>query len=882
MVAWVDFMPSDNMTNEFENCRIRPLRVRTRFKVAVIGTVAGLSACGGSGDHSLPTQTRPQERPQERPQVKPQAQLAVAPSFAAVPNITVAQLLDWAQRQFGDLFPAGPQNQTLASGGVNYTLRYYPATGNYLGVADGSAGVYGYGPFTALQLTGFGSINDFACDVLQTCTRVVPDADGNLGAGWARGVDFIVSAGTQVIFDGLGPSDSLIEVASNTLTSAQLCTSSELPAGGARPVPLQSPLPSSLYPANEFSGPYRSYPAGVYALSPSSDECGLIERSTGCIAPNEVLSIAIQRPDGGTDSLCAVTPKLMSAADPSKPANSPAKLNPACVPGRLLDATWADPAVQGVFLRLSWNDLQPNAYGQYDWTTLDRELTRAVRYGKTVTLGIRVGANSIPNWVFGSGDPKLGPAKALRLRDWDTGGSDVPDANCGIEYVVASPADAAFKSLFNKALADLATHIRADRRRFNVVAGVKITGLAMHTLENRLPKRCNVALRDTALGDTGTQGHIVSLSTRSLSAPVFDPQYLQASIPALGRIKDVSQCVCNPQVLAFAGYRPSTVLSFYNEVEATLRAGFGHKQMIFMNLSAGFPRVGEGGRFEGDHLAPAILSATSNAGVITYTYGSVQAAPATSPNDIPGGNELTTMLIEAGRRGDFAPDQPGAARQFGVENAALQAIGFSQSGGSGQQCSQQLGIAATGSFAGSAAFPIAAGTAVENNGLACPNFLATKEGVAYDKVTGFQVVNSLQSATEIDASLWNMSLNTNGLFYEYYETDNWTARKKSAFNRDGAYEPAPAVRLQASTANSNLAAPKSGASWNALLRARAAAFSADSRHANPYQGDPFPSSYSVNVASAPGSTRYLFNSRACSAYVERGVPVRVSRITILN
>lgn len=854
-------------------------RARWRRRVALPLAILPLTlvSCGG-GTEAPPAVARPLSATAAVAASAPSA--AAAP--AATPTITVTQLLDWAERNFTAFFPPGPKNQPLSSGGVDYTLRYYPATGNYVGVANSSGLVYGYGPFTALQLTSYGPMSDFACDVLQTCTRVSPDAEGNLGAGWARAPDFIVSAGTQVVFDGLGPNDSVMEVASAQLSSEQLCTAPELPAASARAVPSLTPTASNLYPANEFSGPYRSYPAGLYVLSPSSDECGRVERSGSCVAPNEIPVASIKAPDGRTDALCSVTPSLMSAINPGRPANTPALPNPACVPGRMMDATWADPAVQGVFLRLSWNDLQPTGYGQYDWTMLDRELAQAVRYGKTVTLGIRVGANSIPAWVFNSGDPQLGPAKALRLRDWDTGAGDVPDTNCGIEYVVASPADAAYKALFKKALTDLAAHIRADRRRFNVVAGVKVTGLAQHTLENRLPKRCNVAARNSALGDTGTQGHIVSMSSRSLSSPVFDSDYMQTGNPGYGRIRDVNLCVCNPQVMAFAGYKPSTVVAFYNEILAALRAGFGHKQLIYMNLSAGFPLVGEAGRFEGDHLVPPIVGASTVGGVTSYTYGTVKPTIALPPADIPQPNDITSMVFEAGRRGDFAPGQADAGRQFGVENAALQVVGFSQPGASGQKCAQQLGIASTGSFSGSAAFPIAANAVVDNNGIGCPNFLAAKEGIAYDKVSGFQVVNSLDGAREVDASLWNLTLNTNGLFYEYYEADNWVARKQAASNPGNAYDAAPPVRDQVATTNHAAATAKSGVAWNTLLRARAAAFSADPRHLNPYQADPFPTTYTVNVASAPGSVRYLFNSRACTAWAERGVPVRLNRVTILN
>ncbi len=822
-----------------------------------------LQACGGGADPVPPPSTAP------------------APSSTA-PTITASQLLDWAQRQFADLFPAGPVTQQLVDKGIAYSYRFYAGTGNYLGVGDADGVVYGLGPFTGEVLTGYGPMSDFACDVLGSCTRVTPDADGNLGAGGLRAADFAVRAGTSVTFDGLGPTDTVIEVASPTLSSAELCTAPTLPAGAAQAVEINQPLAASPYPVNRFSGPYRSYPAGLYAMSPSSDDCGFVERSSACLAPNEVTAASQVRADGVTDRLCAPTRWLMNPALPARPASDPPQPNPACTPWGILDSTWADPGIQGVFLRLSWNDLQPDGYDRYDWSGLDRALAQAVRHGKNVTLGIRVGGNSIPAWVFSSGHPQLGRAVPLRLRDWGTGPDETPDGNCGLETVHASPADAAFKALFRKALADLATHIRADARRFAMVAGVKVTGLGQHTLENRLPKRCNIALRSSSHGDTGTQGHIVSLETRSLSAPVFEARYLDPANPATGRVRDVSQCVCNPQILAAAGYKPSTVVSFYNEVEATLREGFGHKQLIFMNISDGFPRVGEAGRFEGDHLAPPITRVSLDAaGQAQYTYGTTWPAPATSA-DIPDGNEITRLLIEAGRRGDFAPGVSGAARQFGVENAALREVGFALQPNAGQKCSQQAPIASSGPFTGGAVFPIAATAVVDNSGLACPNWLAAKEGIAYDKVTGFQVVNNLQSASAIDAALWNLTLNTNGLFFEYYEQDAWLARKQAALTADAAFDPAPAVRNETATPNHASASARGSVGWNQLLLARASAFSADTRHANAYQADPFPTSYTINVAAAPGATRYVFNARACKAWAERGTAVRINRIDIVN
>lgn len=66
-------------------------------------------------------------------------------SLAARGTISTDQLLDWAERSYPDLFPKGSTTQRLTAGGIAYTVRYYPGTGNYVGVTD-DGGVWGYGP----------------------------------------------------------------------------------------------------------------------------------------------------------------------------------------------------------------------------------------------------------------------------------------------------------------------------------------------------------------------------------------------------------------------------------------------------------------------------------------------------------------------------------------------------------------------------------------------------------------------------------------------------------------------------------------------------------------------------------------------------------------
>lgn len=71
----------------------------------------------------------------------------------------VEALLDWAERTYPGLFPGPAATQWLAP----YQYRYYPATGNHVGV-DGS-NVYVLGPVSQGTIQRVGSLEEFQCAV---------------------------------------------------------------------------------------------------------------------------------------------------------------------------------------------------------------------------------------------------------------------------------------------------------------------------------------------------------------------------------------------------------------------------------------------------------------------------------------------------------------------------------------------------------------------------------------------------------------------------------------------------------------------------------------------------------------------------------------------
>ena len=87
----------------------------------------------------------------------------VASSKKASPRLpTATELLDWAERQYPQFFPDHRPDVFESP----YVYRHYPATGNYVGVAEGH--VYVLGTISAGQLLHVGALADFTQLVLAT------------------------------------------------------------------------------------------------------------------------------------------------------------------------------------------------------------------------------------------------------------------------------------------------------------------------------------------------------------------------------------------------------------------------------------------------------------------------------------------------------------------------------------------------------------------------------------------------------------------------------------------------------------------------------------------------------------------------------------------
>lgn len=141
----------------------------------------------------------------------------------------------------------------------------------------------------------------------------------------------------------------------------------------------------------------------------------------------------------------------------------------------LPDAVYASDAVKGVSLNLVWNTIEPEK-GVYDWTTLDREVMRAVETGKQISLAVLPARPDAPGWLFDEGAQKFDATL------WQRGKADQPIS-------IATPWDPIYQSEFAKMMDALAQHLHSIPGAYQAVSVVKITGVGENTQELKLPSQ---------------------------------------------------------------------------------------------------------------------------------------------------------------------------------------------------------------------------------------------------------------------------------------------------------------------------------------------------------------------------------------------------------
>lgn len=346
-----------------------------------------------------------------------------------------------------------------------------------------------------------------------------------------------------------------------------------------------------------------------------------------------------------------------------------------------LDSTWRSDQNTGVFIRLLWKDVNPSA-GVYDFTVLRREMEQAIRYGKVFSLGVKAGDDGTPDWIFSTdSDGRArssngGGIPRLRFQDID----DPTPSSCGNRMDLGNPTRADYQALYFNMWREVARVVKSRADWYRALAYVKLSGANLVSHENRLPNGC------ITLGST--------------------------------------RCICNPQVFAADGYRPSGLYSFFEAQAKLLRDLFPGKALNYALIQDGFPRVNETG------------------GYFNYDRVSSNGAP------LPGAFEQTQTIMDGGR--------------------AAQGIYFTVAHNGVQP--KVPGC----NFDGQHPKPERPLEGYWDVGSGCPNRWAVREG-ARGQVTGYQTVNQagVSDNTQLDLAFQNVWDNTDGIYLEIYEDRFW-------------------------------------------------------------------------------------------------------------
>jgi plastocyanin len=570
---------------------------------------------------------------------------------------------------------------------------------------------------------------------------------------------------------------------------------------------------------NEFTGPRREAVSGIFALSqneagfvqrPSTETCACETAREPC-TPRQVNSL-----DGNSYKLC-----------PGEGA-----------PFEVLDATWSNPDLTGVILRLNWSDIQvvDDLTGEieFHWDDLDREMNRAVESGKLFTLDVRAGKGGTPDWIFDTyeGPAGPGPVSPLGFKDW--GSERAPPGNdCGFTMVLGSPVDPSYRELYTAMLDALAAHVASDSRWFQALAHVKLSGANFISSEARLPNRCY----------DGDGDGVLDIIT--------DPR------------GQTDRCLCNSRTWAQAEpeYTPAGLYEYYRVVGNTVfNAFFQRKSLGYQLIQAGFPRVESATNFEGDALQD-------------QNGNDLLSPPGVASDDINGFIQTETVLQE-GREGRFvdptgATTDPVAARLFVPQHSGLGRLP-EDDGRPGCNQAVSVGVATPPA----ALFPIATNTPGDRVHDGCPNRWAVEEGTLFSQIMGFQTQNpeTVTSPGDLESTLWNLTINSNGVFLEIYEQVAWEVLHTRGSGETAAVLDANRVNLMGNPAPYS----KNLFTWTEELHGRRKDLADPS---NAHLRDPFPGfhQHTFSNASAAPVTYYFVNPSTCGQTHD---PARVGQITV--
>ena len=144
------------------------------------------------------------------------------------------------------------------------------------------------------------------------------------------------------------------------------------------------------------------------------------------------------------------------------------------------DYVLQSPSVDGVFLRLYWDRMEPQK-GKFDWSFLDSELTRIVAAGKKISIGVAAGSYS-PDWIYKEGVPKLSFHEFRKEGKGKAFDAEIP-----------VPWNEKYLQAWTGFIKGLADYLKSKPDIYKNVTCIKMSGINISTIELRLPRQKNIS-----------------------------------------------------------------------------------------------------------------------------------------------------------------------------------------------------------------------------------------------------------------------------------------------------------------------------------------------------------------------------------------------------
>ncbi|MCR0983698.1 beta-galactosidase [Roseomonas populi] len=145
------------------------------------------------------------------------------------------------------------------------------------------------------------------------------------------------------------------------------------------------------------------------------------------------------------------------------------------------DAVYGSRQASGVYIRLPWAVIEPEP-GRFDFTLLDREMTRAVAAGKRVSLSVIAGGRA-PAWLGSAG------IRTLRLSTSQGGTEQAGARPTCISVDLPLPWDPAYQAAFQRMWTAVSQHLRQTPGAWEALRIVKLTGVNRISEELNMPWR---------------------------------------------------------------------------------------------------------------------------------------------------------------------------------------------------------------------------------------------------------------------------------------------------------------------------------------------------------------------------------------------------------